>query len=85
MFCFITPLWLLPHFQTIIKYGIKTLNIMTTSQESSRKFSLEMKSEVHYKKAAKSYRKSKQYINMINLYPTLQNTLIECKDENLIE
>ena len=40
---------------------------MTTSQESSRKFSLEMKSEVHYKKAAKSYRKSKQYINMISL------------------
>ena len=55
------------------------------SQESSRKFSLEMKSEVHYTKAAKSYRKSKQYIDMINLYPTLQNTLIECKDENLIE
>ena len=63
----------------------KTSNIMTTSQESSRKISLEMKSEVHYKKAAKSYRKSQQYIKMINLYPTLQNTLIECKDENLIE
>ena len=58
---------------------------MTTSQESSRQYSLEMKSEVHYKKAAKSYRKSKQYINMINLYPTLQNTLIDCEDENLIE
>jgi hypothetical protein len=58
---------------------------MTTSQDSSRKISLEMKSEVHYKKAAKSYRKSQQYIKMINLYPTLQNTLIECKDENLIE
>ena len=58
---------------------------MTTSQESSRKFSLEMKSEVHYKKAAKSYRKSKQYINMINLYPILQNTLIDCKNENLVE
>ena len=85
MFCFITPCWLLPHFPTIIKYGIRHLTIMTTSQESSRKFSLEMKSEVHYKKAAKSYRKSKQYINMINLYPTLQNTLIECEDENLIE
>ncbi len=41
--------------------------------------------EVHYKKAAKSYRKSQQYIKMINLYPTLQNTLIDCKDENLIE
>ena len=50
---------------------------MTTSQKSSRKISLEMKSEVHYKKAAKIYRKSQQYIKMINLYPTLQNTLIE--------
>jgi len=39
---------------------------MTTSQDSSRKISLEMKSEVHYKKAAKSYRKSQQYIKMIN-------------------
>lgn len=85
MFCFIKPSYLLPHSQTIIKYEIRHLYIMATSQESSRKFSLEMKSEVHYKKAAKSYRKSKQYINMINLYPTLQNTLIECKDENLVE
>ena len=58
---------------------------MKTSQESSRKISLEMKSEVHYKKAAKSYRKSQQYIKMINLYPTLQNTIIECEHENLIE
>ena len=58
---------------------------MTTSQEFSRKTSLEMKSEVHYKKAAKSYRKSQQYIKMISLYPTLQNTLIECKYENLVE
>ena len=58
---------------------------MKSSQESSRKTSLEMKSEVHYKKAAKSYRKSQQYIKMINLYPTLQNTLNDCKDENLIE
>ena len=58
---------------------------MTTSQESSRKISLEMKSEIHYKKAAKSYRKSLQYIKMINLYPTLQNTIIDCMDENLVE
>ena len=58
---------------------------MKTSQESSRKTSLEMKSEVHYKKAAKSYRKSQQYIKMINLYPTLQNTIIECEDESLVE
>ena len=58
---------------------------MTTFQRTHRQISLEMKSEGHYRKAAKTYRKSEQYINMINLYPTLQNTLGECKDENLIE
>ena len=58
---------------------------MTISQRTSRKISLEMKSEGHYKKAAKTYRKSKQYINMINLYPILENTLIQCKDENLVK
>jgi len=57
---------------------------MTTSQISTRKISLEMKSEGHYKKAAKSYRKSDQYINMINLYPILQSTLIDCENEHLI-
>ena len=57
---------------------------MTTFQRISRKISLEMKSEGHYKKVAKTYRKSEQYINMINLYPILQTTLMECKDENLI-
>ena len=58
---------------------------MTTSQKNTRKISLEMKSEGHYKKAAKSYRKSEQYINMINLYPILQTTLIEVEDENLVD
>ena len=57
---------------------------MTTSQRNTRKISLEMKSEGNYKKAAKSYRKSEQYINMINLYPILQTTLIDCKNENLV-
>ena len=57
---------------------------MTTSQRNVGRISLEMKSEGHYKKAAKSYRKSKQYIKMINLYPILQNTLIDCEEENLI-
>ena len=57
---------------------------MTTSQRDTRKISLEMKSEGHYKKAAKSYRKSEQYINMLNLYPILQTTLIDCEDENLV-
>ena len=58
---------------------------MTTTERNSRKISLEMKSEGHYKKAAKSYRESEQYINMINLYPILQSTLIECKYENLVK
>ena len=58
---------------------------MTTSQQSSKELSLEMKSEGHYKKVAKSYRKSEQYIKMINLYPTLQNTLIDCRNENLVK
>ena len=57
---------------------------MTTSQSNTRKTSLEMKSEGHYKKAANSYRKSEQYINMINLYPILQTTLIDVEDENLV-
>ena len=58
---------------------------MTTSHRNSRKISLEMKSQVHYEKAAKSYRKSDQYINMLNLYPILQSTLIDCEDENLVK
>ena len=57
---------------------------MTTSQRNNRKISLEMKSEGHYKKAANTYRKSEQYINMINLYPILQTTLIDVEDENLV-
>ena len=58
---------------------------MTIFQRTSRQISLEMKSEGHYKKAAKTYRKSDQYINMLNLYPILQSTLIECKEENLVK
>jgi len=58
---------------------------MTTSQQSSKELSLEMKSEGHYKKAAKSYRESEQYIKMINIYISLQNTLIEYRDENLVK
>ena len=58
---------------------------MTVSQNPSDEISLTMKSEGHYKKAAEGYKRSEQYINMINLYPILQNTLIDCKNENLVE
>ena len=58
---------------------------MTISHKPSEKISLVMKSEGHYKKAAEVYRKSEQYNNMINLYPILQDTLIDCRNENLVE
>ena len=58
---------------------------MNTFQKITKKVSLDMKSEGHYKQAAESYRKSKQYLNMIGLYPILQSTLLECKEENLVE
>ena len=58
---------------------------MTIFLKPSQKNSLTMKSEGHYKKAAEGYRKSEQYINMLSLYPILQNTLKDCKDENLIQ
>ena len=57
---------------------------MITSQTNPKKISLEMKSSGHYEKAARSYRKSDQYIKMINLYPILQSTLLDCKNENLV-
>tara|TARA_Y100000589_G_C27153427_1_gene629836 strand:+ start:331 stop:507 length:177 start_codon:yes stop_codon:yes gene_type:complete len=58
---------------------------MTISHKPAKTISLTMKSEGHYKKAAEIYRKSDQYINMISMYPILENTLAECQDEFLIE
>ena len=75
----------MPLQKTITKKRIGYQILMTIFQNPSEKISLIMKSESHYKKAAESYRRSEQYINMINLYPILQNTLIDCKNENLIE
>ena len=75
----------MPLRKTIIKKGVGYKILMTISQNPSEKISLTMKSEGHYKKAAENYRRSEQYINMINLYPILQNTLIDCKNESLIE
>ena len=60
-------------------------NLMSNFQKITTKVSLNMKSEGHYKQAAESYRKSKQYINMIGLYPILESTLLECREENLVE
>ena len=58
---------------------------MTISHKPPKKISLIMKSQGHYKKAAEVYKRSEQYNNMINLYPILQNSLLDCKNENLVE
>ena len=58
---------------------------MTSSQKSSKELSLEMKSYGYYKKVAKSYREAEQYIQMINIYPTFQNTLIYFRDKKLFK
>ena len=58
---------------------------MTISQKKTKKELLVMKSESHYQQAAEIYRKSKQYSNMIGLYPVMQSTLFECMEENLVE
>ena len=46
--------------------------------------SLEMETEDHYRKKANTYRTSSQYGKMISLYPILEMSIKDCKDENLV-
>ena len=46
--------------------------------------SLEMETEDHYRKKANIYRTSPEYGKMISLYPILQTTIKDCKDEDLV-
>ncbi len=46
--------------------------------------SLEMESEDHYREKANSYRTSPEYGKMISLYPILETSIKDCKDENLV-
>ena len=46
--------------------------------------SLEMGTEDHYRKRATSYRTSPQYGKMISLYPILETSINDCKDESLV-
>ena len=45
---------------------------------------LEMETEDHYRKKANSYRTSPEYGKMISLYPILETSIKDCKDENLV-
>ena len=46
--------------------------------------SLEMETEDHYRKKANFYRTSPEYGKMISLYPILETSIKDCKDENLV-
>ncbi len=54
------------------------------SMEFQRINSLEMETEDHYRKRANSYRTSSAYGKMISLYPILETSIKDCKDENLV-
>ena len=46
--------------------------------------SLEMETEDHYRKKAHFYRTSPEYGKMISLYPILETSIQDCKDESLV-
>ena len=45
---------------------------------------LEMETEDQYRKKANVYRTSPEYGKMISLYPILETSINDCKDENLV-
>ena len=46
---------------------------------------LEMETEEHYRKKAKSYRISTEYGKMVSLYPILETSIKDCYGENLVD
>tara|TARA_Y100001968_G_C19061308_1_gene573914 strand:- start:146 stop:310 length:165 start_codon:yes stop_codon:yes gene_type:complete len=46
--------------------------------------SLEMQTEDHYRKKANVYKTSPEYGKMISLYPILETSIKDCKDESLV-
>ena len=52
--------------------------------DCTKRKSLEMASEAHYREKAESYRSSDEYGKMISLYPILETSIKNCKGENLI-
>ncbi len=50
-----------------------------------REIDLKMANEDYYKQQAKFYRDSKAYDRMTELYPVLQTSINDCKEEKLID
>ena len=52
--------------------------------KSNRLKCLDMETADHYRKKANVYRTSPEYGKMISLYPILETSIKDCKDENLV-
>ena len=52
--------------------------------ERSQTRDLSMATEDHYRQKAECYRSSEEYNKMINLYPILQTSIKDCKNETLV-
>jgi len=57
---------------------------MGLESDSSNSRTLKMATEDQYRKKAAFYRNSKEYNKMVNLYPVLQTSIEDCKNEELL-
>ncbi len=57
---------------------------MEFNHNTFAKSNLEMANDDAYKKMAKGYKDSDEYNKMINLYPVLESSIKDCKNEKLI-
>ena len=57
---------------------------MDSQSKKSAGLNLDMESLENYRALAKTYRNSDEYSKMIDLYPTLQTSIKDCKNERLV-
>tara|TARA_Y100001968_G_scaffold319311_1_gene350641 strand:+ start:653 stop:829 length:177 start_codon:yes stop_codon:yes gene_type:complete len=58
---------------------------MEISRHPITSIGLEMATVDHYRQVAKGYRCSQEYEKMITLYPVLQTSINDCKNERLVK
>jgi len=80
-----------PKYVINVKYEFLAFNCnyengyyLNLEMNFSKAKSLEMETEDQYRQKAAGYRSSPEYGKMINLYPILQNSIQDCKDESLV-
>tara|TARA_Y100001968_G_C19368889_1_gene724027 strand:- start:549 stop:743 length:195 start_codon:yes stop_codon:yes gene_type:complete len=57
---------------------------MDSQSKKSTGLNLEMESLENYRALAKTYRSSDEYSKMIDLYPALQTSIKDCRNERLV-